>query len=102
MKKYCLFTIVIMLFTASLNASTSWINLDSFDESYINTSTWEFAISDYSMALDLDPRNAEVYFNKGFALLKTGNRDDACRDYRMALKYGNKKASAEINKNCIR
>jgi tetratricopeptide (TPR) repeat protein len=69
---------------------------------YSRTLTWEYAIYDYSMALDLRPADGDVYYRKGVALMKSGRLDDACRDLKMALKYGYKKAAAEINKNCIR
>lgn len=69
---------------------------------YSLTSTWEYAISDYSMALDLKPDDGGVYYSKAMALLKTQKSDDACRNFRMALKYGNTKAASEINKHCIR
>ena len=69
---------------------------------YSVTSTWEFAISDYSMALDLRPDDANSYYGKGVALLKIGDRDSACRSLRMAHKYGNSRAAALINQNCIR
>lgn len=69
---------------------------------YSLTKTWQYAISDYSMALDLKPADADVYYRKGSALLKMGKLDDACRDFRMALKYGNNRAASDINKHCIR
>lgn len=69
---------------------------------YSATGSWEFAVSDYSMALDLDPTNGETWYLKGISLMKIGKERDGCRDLKMALKYGFKKASAEISKNCIR
>ncbi|MEE4116946.1 MAG: tetratricopeptide repeat protein [Marinilabiliaceae bacterium] len=69
---------------------------------YSVTSTWEFAVSDYAMALDLKPDDANAWYGKGVALLKMGDRDSACRSLRMAHKYGNSKAASLINLNCIR
>jgi len=68
---------------------------------YLSTRTWEFAIVDYSMALDLDPYNGDVYFKKASALIETGNITDACHDLKMAMKLGNRKASALISRHCI-
>jgi tetratricopeptide (TPR) repeat protein len=70
--------------------------------SYFISSTWNYAISDYSMALDIQPANPDVWLNKGIALLNTGKKDDACHDFRKALSLGNKKATSYISKNCIK
>jgi tetratricopeptide (TPR) repeat protein len=70
--------------------------------SYFSTTSWKYAIVDYSMALDLQPDNPEVYLNKGIALISLGNADDACHDFRQSLKLGNKKATAYISKYCIK
>ena len=69
---------------------------------YTATRSWEFAIYDYTMALDLHPMDGEAYYNKGFALLKMGRVEDGCYDLKMAMRYGNKKASALVNDSCIR
>ncbi len=69
---------------------------------YYATGSWEFAVSDYSMSLDLDPVNGEIWYLKGLTLLKMGRNREGCRDLKMALKYGFKKASAEISRNCIK
>lgn len=68
---------------------------------YLATQTWEFAIVDYTMALDLDPYNGDVYYKKGTALIEMGNIKDACHDLKAALKLGNRKASQLISKLCI-
>lgn len=70
--------------------------------SYFISRTWDYAISDYSMALDLQPDNSEVWLNKGISLLNSGISDDACHDFIIALRLGNKKASGYISKNCIK
>jgi tetratricopeptide (TPR) repeat protein len=70
--------------------------------SYFNSRSWKNAISDYSMSLDLQPSNADVWMNKGIALLNAGKTEDACHDFREALSLGNKKAAAYIGRNCIK
>lgn len=70
--------------------------------SYFNSRSWEFAIKDYSMALDIDPSNSEVWLNKGIALLNIGRVQDACFDLRKSLSLGNRKATALISRNCIK
>ncbi|MFP4489389.1 MAG: tetratricopeptide repeat protein, partial [Bacteroidales bacterium] len=69
---------------------------------YMKIKSWEAAVYDYSMALDLWPRDGDAYYNKGLALFNMGKKEEACYDFRMALRYGNKKASAMISKHCIR
>ena len=70
--------------------------------SYFISKTWENAIRDYSMALDLKPNDPDVWLNMGISLLNSGKTEDACFDFRRALELGNKKASAYINRNCIK
>ncbi len=70
--------------------------------SYFVSKSWEWAIKDYSMSLDLNPGNSDAWLNKGISLLNAGNIDDACHDFRQALRLGNKRASEYISSNCIR
>jgi tetratricopeptide (TPR) repeat protein len=70
--------------------------------SYFLSKSWEYAINDYSMALDIDPSNSEVWLNKGTALLNTGRVEDACFDLRRSHSLGNRKAAQLISKNCIK
>ncbi len=70
--------------------------------SYFVSKSWEWAIKDYSMSLDLSPGNSDAWLNKGISLLNKGNIDDACHDFRQALRLGNKRASEYISNNCIR
>ena len=70
--------------------------------SYFVSRTWDYAIRDYSMALDIQPTDAEVWLNKGIALLNLGKTEDACHDFRKALSLGNKKATSYISRNCIK
>lgn len=71
-------------------------------DSYFLSRSWKWAINDYSMSLDLQPRNPDVWLSKGIALLNSGNRDDACHDFREAFSLGNKKAVEYISKYCIK
>jgi tetratricopeptide (TPR) repeat protein len=70
--------------------------------SYFLSKSWNWAIKDYSMSLDLQPGNPEVWLNKGIALLNSGNVSDACHDFRKAFSLGNKKATELISRNCIK
>jgi tetratricopeptide (TPR) repeat protein len=70
--------------------------------SYFVSRTWDYAITDYTMALDIQPYNSETWLNKGIALLNSGKTEDACHDFRNALSLGNKKAASFISRNCIK
>jgi Flp pilus assembly protein TadD len=70
--------------------------------SYFISKSWEWAISDYSMSLDLNPANSDAWLNKGIALLNTGRVEEACHDFRKSLSLGNKKATEYISSNCIK
>lgn len=67
---------------------------------YMASGSHEFARYDYAMALDLDPTNGDVWFNKARVLIYEERIDEACHDLKMALRYGNKKAAALINRHC--
>jgi tetratricopeptide (TPR) repeat protein len=71
-------------------------------EVWTSTRMWNYAVSDFSMALDLDPFDSELWLNKGVSLLNLGKREEACHDFRQSMRLGNRKASDYISKNCIR
>ena len=48
----------------------------------------DMALSDYNMALELDPKMAAAYVNRGNYYLDTRNFDLAIRDYDRALELG--------------
>jgi tetratricopeptide (TPR) repeat protein len=70
--------------------------------SYSLSRSWDWAAKDYSMALDLSPGNPDAWLNKGIALVNTGNSEDACHDFRQALRLGNKRATEFISRYCIK
>jgi tetratricopeptide (TPR) repeat protein len=70
--------------------------------SYFVSKSWDWAIKDYSMSLDLKPGNSDIWLNKGIALLNIGKTEDACHDFRKSLSLGNKRASEYISNNCIK
>jgi len=69
---------------------------------YFLSRSWDRAINDYAMSLDLMPDNPEAWLNKGISLLNSGRRDDACLDFRRAFRLGEKRATEYISRNCIR
>jgi len=54
--------------------------------SYFISKSWDLAINDYSMSLDLKPANSDVWLNKGIALLNSGKVEDACHDFRISFR----------------
>lgn len=70
--------------------------------SYFISKSWDLAINDYSMSLDLKPSNSDVWLNKGIALLNIGKVDDACHDFRISFRQGNKRVADYISRNCIK
>jgi tetratricopeptide (TPR) repeat protein len=70
--------------------------------SYFLSESWEWAIKDYSMSLDLAPGSSDVWLNKGIALVNAGKNDDACHDFKQSSALGNKKATEYISRYCIK
>jgi tetratricopeptide (TPR) repeat protein len=71
-------------------------------EAWFSIRMWDHAVSDYSMALDLDPNDSELWLKKGISLLNSGKTDDACHDFYTALRQGNRKAAEYISRSCIK
>ncbi|MDX9694460.1 MAG: tetratricopeptide repeat protein [Bacteroidales bacterium] len=67
---------------------------------YMNTATFHFAEMDYSMALDLDARNGEMWTKKGFARYQSGNKTGACADWQKGKRYGSIAAIEYLEKFC--
>jgi tetratricopeptide (TPR) repeat protein len=69
---------------------------------YFVSRSWDWAIKDYSMSLDLKPGNSDIWLYKGISLLNSGKTEDACHDFRRAMSLGNKQAAEYISRNCIK
>jgi Flp pilus assembly protein TadD len=55
------------------------------------------AISDYTKALEINPRDAEAYYNRGIAYGEKGQYDEAISDYNKALEINPISAEAYNN-----
>lgn len=78
-------------------------NKDYFElrgDIYSATNTYEFAIQDYSMFLDIEAYNGDVYAKKGFARLKLGDKKGACSDWERGKRYGSYDAVNYLEKYC--
>lgn len=67
---------------------------------YALTGTTRYAEKDMSMALDLDPLNGEVWYEKGELADRLGNVSDACHCYQKAYQYGIFEAGEMISNRC--
>lgn len=67
---------------------------------YMETATYKYAEKDYSMYLDIEPFNGEIYFKKGLARYNSGDNNGACSDWEKAKRYGSYKAVQYIDKYC--
>ena len=67
---------------------------------YAATGTTRYAEKDMSMALDLDPLNGEIWYDKAKLAVQLGNIKSACHCYQKAYQYGIFEAGEEINKRC--
>jgi len=71
-------------------------------DAWLAARSWERAVDDYTMSLDLDPENGLVNLNLGIALVNCGRSDDACHYLRKARKLGIREATELLAKHCIR
>ena len=67
---------------------------------YAATGTTRYAKRDMSMALDLDPLNGEIWFEKGKLAEQLGERQDACFCFRKAFQYGIYEAGELLSTKC--
>ncbi len=73
--------------------------------SFIDSHRYEEAIKTLTKALEIDPRNAEAYYNRGYAWRMKGDLVQALTDFKMALSLmpnnGQVKTSVDILENEI-
>lgn len=69
-------------------------------ESLYNLEKYGNAASAFTMAMDLEPRNANLYYMRGMCYIELDNKTDACRDWQKASKMGYFKADDMISVNC--
>ena len=67
---------------------------------YMKINYYRYAQQDYSMALDLDPSNAECYLNKGLSRFHLGDKEGACVDWKKAERLGAQEAGELLSKHC--
>lgn len=70
--------------------------------SYFMSKSWQWAVNDYSMSLDLDPDNSDAWLSKGISLVNCDKTEDACHDFRRSFALGNRKAVEYISRYCLK
>jgi tetratricopeptide (TPR) repeat protein len=65
-------------------------------KTYLATSTYTYALNDFGMALDLDPKNHEVWFQRGMVKWQTNDREGSIADWELAARYGSEKAAEKL------
>ena len=65
---------------------------------YYHEGQYDKAISDYTKAIEINPKYAEVYFKRGFDYYHTGQYDKAISDYTKAIEINPKYADAYTNR----
>lgn len=65
-----------------------------------NSQDYEGAISYYTRAIEIDPKYAAAYYNRGMAKIKMGQKENACIDFTKAGELGNEKAYEMIKLYC--
>lgn len=71
-------------------------------KTYLATSTYPYALNDFGMALDLDPKNHEVWFQRGMAKWLSNDREGSIDDWERATRYGSEKAAKKLEELSIR
>jgi len=67
---------------------------------YMVTKTYKYAIKDYSMALDLEPKNIAVYKLKAKAHQLAGEIKQACFEWQNAANLGDVESMDNLHKYC--
>ena len=66
--------------------------------SYDDKGLYDKAISDYTRAIEIDPKNVLAYYNRGFSYNNKGLYDKAISDYTRAIEINPKFVEAFINR----
>ncbi len=52
------------------------------------------------MAIEINPNNANTYYNRGFSKYELGDKNGACVDWKKAAEYGATSAAEKVAKHC--
>ncbi|MBN2813162.1 MAG: tetratricopeptide repeat protein [Bacteroidales bacterium] len=69
-------------------------------KTYYKTATYQYALSDLSMSLDLMPGDAETWMYLGLCKIQTGSNDKGCSDLERAQRMGSTEAVKYLLQYC--
>jgi tetratricopeptide (TPR) repeat protein len=69
-------------------------------ETFEKLKTYEGAIQDYSLVIEMNQNLADAYYLRGQAKARLGNKEDACIDWKKAAELGHTEAKGVIVYNC--
>jgi tetratricopeptide (TPR) repeat protein len=69
-------------------------------KTYVKTSTYNYAMSDLAMSLDLNPDDPETWMYMGIAKIRSNAREDGCSDLEKSRQMGNAEALQYIIDLC--
>ena len=102
------FTFILVLMAALLAGSQAWTAEVGTAQYYLEQGNANLeadnpdqAITDYSRALEINPRLAEAYNNRGNAYDRKGQYDQALADYNSALKIDPRYTEASVNRGYV-
>ncbi|WP_100613095.1 tetratricopeptide repeat protein [Confluentibacter lentus] len=78
---------------------SEWYFWDTRGEIYLNLGKYKQSISDLNKALKIE-KNPNSYLLRGLALIKSGEKENGCKDLSKAGEMGSEEAYTEIEKNC--
>ncbi|MDY0199640.1 MAG: tetratricopeptide repeat protein [Tenuifilaceae bacterium] len=79
---------------------TNWTHYAARAELYLSSKNWEVAEIDFSKAIELNPKDKNLYLNRGKCRQNLGKKNLACTDWKQAVKLGSFEAQEFIYKNC--
>lgn len=69
---------------------------------YLASKLYKYAENDFTMSLDFDYQNGEVYFLRAKARFNQGKKEGACRDWQKARNLNIVDAEEFLKKHCLR
>lgn len=79
---------------------SSWKYYAARANLYLSSKNWEVAEIDFSKAIELNPKDKNLYLGRGTCRQNLGKQAQACTDWKQAVKLGSFEAQELIYKNC--